>query len=190
MPFQVDVPVPICLPSDFLRYDNLKSAVSKILREHRREETAKFLTFWSHRRFAAEFCTPGKGHEKGGVEDESGYFRGNDLVPLPDVADLEAVNSLTLAGCRDDEARVLDGRTLSVGTALATERDHLLPCVAEGFNLADVAFKQGCMAVRTNYHSVPPRAGTRIEAQIYPTHVDLWHGSHRMARHERCYERR
>jgi len=177
-----------------LRYDNLKSAVSRILRGHRREETARFVAFRSHWRFAAEFCTPGKGHEKGGVEGEGGYFRRNHLVPVPDVADLEAVNTLLLAGCRADEARVLDGRTVSVGTAMATERDHLLPCVAEGFDLADIAFpivdKQGCVAVRTNHYSVPVRAGTRVEARIYPTHVDLWHGGRRLARHERCYGRR
>lgn len=176
------------------RYDNRKSAVSKILRGHRREETAKFVAFRSHWRFVAEFCMPGEGHEKGGVEGEGGYFRRNHLVPVPDVADLEAVNAILLAGCRADEARVLDGRTMSVGTAMATERDHLLPCAAEGFDLADIAFpiadKQGCVAVRTNHYSVLVRAGTRIEAGIYPTHVDLWHGSRWLARHERCYGQR
>lgn len=168
--------------------------MSKILRGHRREETAKFVAFRSHWRFAAEFCMLGEGHEKGGVEGEGGYFRRNHLVPVPDVADLEAVNAILLAGCRADEARVLDGRTMSVGTAMATERDHLLPCAAEGFDLADIAFpiadKQGCVAVRTNHYSVLVRAGTRIEAGIYPTHVDLWHGSRWLARHERCYGQR
>ena len=66
-----------------LRYDNLASAVRKILRGHRREETARFVAFRSHWRFAAEFCTPGEGHEKGGVEGEVGYFRRNHLVPVP-----------------------------------------------------------------------------------------------------------
>lgn len=177
-----------------LRYDNLKSAVSRILRGHRREETARFVAFRSHWRFAAEFCTPGEGHEKGGVEGEVGCFRRNHLVPVPDVADLDAVNAILLAGCREDEARVLDGRSVSVGTAMTTERDHLLPCAVEGFDLADLAFpivdKQGCVVVRTNHYSVPVRAGSRIEARIYPTHVELWHGGRRLARHERCYGRR
>jgi transposase len=66
-----------------LRYDNLASAVRKILRGHRREETVRFMAFRSHWRFAAEFCTPGEGHEKGGVEGEGGYFRRNHLVPVP-----------------------------------------------------------------------------------------------------------
>ena len=111
-----------------LRYDNLASAVRKILRGHRREETVRFVAFRSHWRFAAEFCTPGEGHEKGGVEGEGGYFRRNHLVPVPDVADLDALNALLLTGCREDEARILDGRTEPVGAAMVAERDHLLAC--------------------------------------------------------------
>jgi transposase len=115
-----------------LRYDNLASAVRKILRGYRREETVRFMAFRSHWRFAAEFCTPGEGHEKGGVEGEGGYFRRNHLVPVPCVADLDALNALLLSGCRADEARVLDGRTQSAGAARAEERSHLLSRVTEG----------------------------------------------------------
>jgi transposase len=177
-----------------LRYDNLASAVRKILRGHRREETVRFLAFRSHWRFAAEFCTPGEGHEKGGVEGEGGYFRRNHLVPVPCVADLDALNALLLAGCREDEARILDGRTEPVGTAMVAERDRLLPRAAEGVDLADVTFplvdKQGCIIVKTNAYSVPAHAGTRVEARVYPLHVEIWHGGRRIARHERCHRRR
>jgi transposase len=48
-----------------LRYDNLGSAVKKILRGHRREETARFVAFRSHWGFASSFCTPGGGPRKG-----------------------------------------------------------------------------------------------------------------------------
>ena len=60
-----------------LRYDNLSSAVKRILRGARREETARFVAFRSHWRFASEFCTPGKGNEKGGVEGEVRRYRRN-----------------------------------------------------------------------------------------------------------------
>jgi hypothetical protein len=177
-----------------LRYDNLASAVRKILRGHRRVETVRFVAFRSHWRFAAEFCTPGEGHEKGGVEGEGGYFRRNHLVPVPAVADLDALNALLLAGCREDEARILDGRTDPVGAAMLLERPHLLPCAAEGFDLADVVFplvdKRGCVAVKANLYSVPARAGTRVEARVHPLHVEVWHGGLRIARHERCHSRR
>ena len=66
-----------------LRYDNLTSAVKKILRGYERELTARFIAFRSHWQYQADFCTPGEGHEKGGVEGEGGYFRRNHWVPVP-----------------------------------------------------------------------------------------------------------
>jgi hypothetical protein len=113
---------------------------------------------------------------------------------VPTVADLEALNVLLLACCRADEARILDGHSEAVGVAMAAERDHLLRPAAEGFELAEVTFplvdKQGCVTVKTNAYSVPVRAGTRIEARVYPLQVELWHGGRRIARHERCHGRR
>jgi transposase len=177
-----------------LRYDNLASAVRKILRGYRREETVRFMAFRSHWRFAAEFCTPGEGHEKGGIEGEGGYFRRNHLVPVPRVADLDALNTMLVTACRADEARVLDGRTETIGAAMAIERGHLLSCAAEGVDLAEVVFplvdKQGCVTVKTNLYSVPAPAGSRVEARIHPLHVEIWRAGHRIARHERCHGRR
>ncbi|MHB0664042.1 transposase [Roseomonas mucosa] len=152
-----------------LRYDNLSSAVRKILRGHEREETVRFIAFRSHLRFAAEFCNPARGNEKGGVEGEVGYFRRNHLVPVPAVADLEVFNALLLSGCREDEGRRIDGREQTVGAAMAIERDHLLAPAAEGFELADTVFclvdKQGCVTVRTDFYSVPVKADVRVQAR-------------------------
>src|SRR4029079_8545523 len=39
------------------RYDNLSAAVKRVLRGSQREETARFVAFRSHWRFASEFCT-------------------------------------------------------------------------------------------------------------------------------------
>ena len=69
-----------------LRYDNLSSAVKKILRGHRREETSRFIAFRSHWRYQSEFCNPARGNEKGGVEGEGGYFRRNHWVPVPEAS--------------------------------------------------------------------------------------------------------
>ncbi len=106
-------------------YDNLGSAVKKVLRGHQREETARFAAFRSHWRFAAEFCTAGEGHEKGGVEGEVGTFRRNHWVPIPQAQDLAELNAQLLAGCHEDEAMTVTGREQSVGTALLLEREHL-----------------------------------------------------------------
>ena len=81
-----------------LRYDNVANAVRKILRGYRHEETVRFVAFRSHLRFAAEFCIPGEGHEKGGVEGEGGNIRRNHQVPVPCVADLDTSNDLPQTG--------------------------------------------------------------------------------------------
>lgn len=73
-----------------VRYDNLGSAVKKVLRGRKRLETDRFIALRSHYLFESLFSTPGiKGaHEKGGVEGEVGRFRRNHLVPVPEVGSI------------------------------------------------------------------------------------------------------
>jgi transposase len=176
-----------------LRYDNLKSAVKRILRGHRREETTRFIAFRSHWRFQSEFCNPASGNEKGGVEGEGGYFRRNHWVPLPEAGSLDELNAYLDQCCREDQNRILSGRSDTVGTAMLVEQPHLLPLAAEPFDLAEISFPTvdglRCVRVRTNRYSVPLRPGTKVEARVNADSVELWHGGKRVARHERCYSR-
>lgn len=176
-----------------LRYDNLKVAVKRILRGSRREETARFIAFRSHWKFASVFCTPGEGHEKGGVEGEAGFFRRNHWVPVPAARDLQDLNRQVLDGCREDEQRQIAGREQTVGQALRAEREHLLPLAEEGFDLTEVSFPKvdglGRVRVRTNFYSVPVRPGTEVEARVHASQVELRHEGRCVARHERCYSR-
>jgi len=176
-----------------LRYDNLSAAVKKILRGSRREETARFIAFRSHWRYASEFCTPGEGHEKGGVEGEAGYFRRNHWVPVPSARDLEQLNEELLAGCEKDQQRQIMGKTMLVGAAMLAEREHLLPLPEQRFDLAEVSFPvvdgMGCIRVRTNAYSTPLHVGTEVQAKVYSSCVEIWHEGRRVARHERCYGR-
>ena len=176
-----------------LRYDNLSSAVKKILRGYERELTARFIAFRSHWRYQADFCTPGEGHEKGGVEGEVGYFRRNHWVPIPLARDLAELNAKLLADCHHDESRVLSGRRESVGTLLLAEKEHLLPLPTEDFELAEVSFPRvdqaGCAKVRTNFYSVPLKAGSMVEARVYSSVVEIRHDGVRVAQHQRSYER-
>jgi Mu transposase-like protein len=178
---------------ELLRFDNLKSAVKKILRGHQREETNRFVAFRSHWGFRSEFCNPARGNEKGGVEEEGGYFRRNHLVPLPAAKDLEHLNELLLAGCKEEEQRVISGRNQTIGAAMAIEREHLLPLAPEGFDLAAVSFPKvngsGCVNVLTNFYSAPLPAGTRTEVKAHAAYVEIWHEGKCVARHERCFSR-
>jgi transposase len=177
-----------------LRYDNLKSAVKKVLRGHRREESERFLLFRSHWQFDASFCNPAKGNEKGGVEGEVGYFRRNHLVPVPEAQSLEEFNEQLLAACRQDEARLIGERSLRVGQGLTLEREHLLPLPEEDFELAEESFcrvdGKGCVQVKTNFYSTPLLVGSQTRVRVLPSAVEVVHQGQVVARHARCYERR
>lgn len=176
-----------------LRYDNLGSAVKRILRGSRREETTRFVAFRSHWRFEATFCTAGKGNEKGGVEGEVGRFRRNHLVPVPMLADLTALNDYLRGACLHDQTRRINERALTVGEVMAGEQRHLLP-LQEGFELAEASFcvvdGKGCIQARTNFYSVPLRVGARCQVRVLPATVEVWHQGRRVAQHQRCYSRR
>lgn len=177
-----------------LRYDNLKSAVKKVLRGHRREETERFLLFRSHWQFDASFCNPAKGNEKGGVEGEVGYFRRNHLVPVPQARSLEEFNEQLLAACRRDEARLIGERSLRVGQGLTLEREHLLPLPEEDFEVAEQSFcrvdGKGCVQVKTNFYSTPLSVGSQARVRVLPSAVEIIHQGQVVARHARCYEHR
>ena len=176
-----------------LRYDNLKSAVKKILRGYQREETDRLIAFRPHWGFETEFCNPARGNEKGGVEGEVGHFRRNHLVPVPKVKDLGELNEYLRACCQQDEQRRIHGKPHTVGEAMRIEREHLLPLVSEGFELAETSFPvvdgQGCVKVRTNRYSFPLRAGSRTQVRLLPAYVEVWHEGSCVARHERNFGR-
>src|SRR5580704_5194109 len=176
-----------------LRYDNLKSAVKKILRGHQREETTRFIAFRSHWGFQSEFCTPGEGHEKGGVEGEGGYFRRNHMVPVPQVASWEALNLHLREESRRDEERWIGERSQTVGAGMTVEREHLRGLAEEGFDLASVHFPQvngsGCVRVLTNFYSAPVPVGMEVQAKVHSAYVEIWHQGQCVARHERCFNR-
>ena len=113
-------------------YDNLSTAVKKVLGGARREEQQEFVAFRSHYLFESNFCRPGEGHEKGLVENLVGYARRNFLVPVPHVTSFEQLNGLLAERCRADMARRLRGGK-TVAEAWEEERRHLLPLPAHSW---------------------------------------------------------
>ncbi|HEX5618568.1 MAG TPA: IS21 family transposase [Solirubrobacteraceae bacterium] len=177
-----------------IRFDNLTSAVKKVLKGRRRIESDRFVALRSHYLFASRFTTPGLqgAHEKGGVEGEVGRHRRNHLVPVPRVADLAALNQILLAGCEADLGRRIDGRPGTVGEAWAAERPLLLALPAEPFDAAETAAPRvdakSLVTIRQNRYSVPVAlAGLKVSARVGAREIAISHGGHVVARHERLH---
>ncbi len=87
-------------------FDNMSTAVAKILPKRQRKLTDGFSRFVLHHRFNAAFCNPNKGQEKGHVETKVGYKRRNFMVPIPVIHDLNKYNEELLELCDKDMDRV------------------------------------------------------------------------------------
>ena len=177
-----------------IRFDNLKSAVKKVLKGRRRVESDRFVALRSHYLFASQFTTPGieGAHEKGGVEGEVGRHRRNHLVPVPCVADLAELNAMLLAGCERDLQRRIDGRAQTVGEAWAIERPLLLALPAEPFDACEAAAprvdQKSLVTIRQNRYSVPVAlAGLKVSARVGAREITINHGGRVVACHERLH---
>ncbi|MCA1701252.1 MAG: IS21 family transposase, partial [Actinobacteria bacterium] len=144
-----------------VRYDNLRSAVAKVLKGRRRVESDRFVALRSHYLFESSFTRAGKqgAHEKGGVEGEVGRFRRAHLVPVPEVASLAELNELLCAACVADLRRTIRGRRETVSAALGREVELLRALPAERFDAAEHASprvdQKALVTVRQNQYSVP-----------------------------------
>ena len=177
-----------------IAYDNLKVAVQRILEGHTRQEQAAFIVFRSHYLFESHFCTPGQGHEKGGVEHGEGVGRRNFMVPIPNVASFEALNAHLLAQCLADDQRRVDGQPVTIGAAWRTEQPHLRPlpgrdiacCISRPATLTPYSQVE----FETNRYSVPAdKVAGPLVLRAYPFRVEVLCQDRGIAGHPRCYER-
>jgi transposase len=176
-----------------IRYDNLKAAVTKVLKGRTRIEAERFVALRSHYGFDSFFCQPGlKGsHEKGGVESEVGRFRRRHLVPVPHVASLAELNErLAVAMARDDRRRIAH-RSITVGEHFALEAAALGPLPAEPFDVRVVSShrvdRHSRVSVRGGLYSVPARmVGRRVEVRVGAETVEVLDGATVIAAHARA----
>jgi transposase len=179
---------------DVLRYDNLKSAVVRVLKGRRRVESDRFVALRSHYRFESAFCLPGVrgAHEKGGVEGEVGRFRRRHLVPVPEVSSIEELNELLEEACWQDLDRTITGQSETVGQRRDRERVLLNTLPKEPHPTWEEATPRvdakAFATVRTNRYSVPASlAGLKIRARVEASEISFWHDGKQVARHERLH---
>lgn len=175
-----------------LIYDNLPTAVKKVLCGRSRLEQEEFSKFRAYYNFEARFCNRNSGHEKGGVEGLVGYARRNHMVPIPQAATLEDLNDQILKECLAYESHKISGRDRSTDDLHQEEKSHLicLPEIAfsniESFSVK--VDKYCTVIVDKNRYSVPVcYAGLQARAICQADKVEIFVGSKRVAIHKRAY---
>jgi len=176
-----------------ISYDNLKTAVKTILKGSQREEQSGFVAFRSQYLFESHFCTPGQGHEKGGVEHGVGYGRRNFLVPMPEVSSFEELNALLLSKCAAEDGRQVHGQPVTIGETWQQEKGQLRPLPAQRYACCTTRQVQltpySQVVFETNRYSVPAEKGrVTLTLRAYAFQIEVLHQAEVIARHERCYD--
>ncbi|WP_454836781.1 IS21 family transposase [Rhodococcus qingshengii] len=182
------------VPTRHIRYDNLTSAVQKVIygSSRGRVENPRWVLFHSHFGFDPFYCQPGisGAHEKGGVEGEVGRFRRNRLSPMPVVDSLEELNEKIRAWDTADNGRRINDRIRTVGADFAVEKPLLAPLPNEefdpGLTLTPRVDRSALITVRMAKYSVPARfIGKRVRVSLRASGVVVFDGRTVIARHER-----
>jgi len=87
-------------------FDNMSTAVAKIMKGNKRKLTDGFMRFTSHYGYEPKFCNPASGNEKGHVEGKVGYTRRNFMVPIPKIKSLKEFNKHLLILSENDANRI------------------------------------------------------------------------------------
>lgn len=158
-------------------YDNLKTAVTKILSGPKRIEHEHFSALKAHYLFYAHFCGAKKGNEKGSVENLVGYVGRNALVPVEEYRDLESLNDHLLDWC--------DGERRRKGEKWNREREALRPPPAVAFDCSRatvakvgpdnlVRYDRNAYSVRTATEERTSRYAHRGTASEYRATASFW----------------
>lgn len=177
-----------------ITYDNLKTAVFRVLEGHHRQEQRAFTAFRSHYLFESHYCTPAQGHEKGGVESDVGYAQRNFFAPILKAKDFAELNAMLHQACLNDMQRSVRGESRSVAEVWQSEKPALLPLDLHDFpacshHMARVnPYSQ--VVFETNRYSVPAEyVGQQLALRAYPFRVEVLSASAVVAEHPRCLER-
>lgn len=176
-------------------FDNLKTAVQKILQGRERLEQESFQALQAHYLFKAEFCNVRAGNEKGRVEGTVGYVRRNALVPLPEVHSIDELNDYLLNWClQEAEQKLVPHLNKTVWEAWEEEKEYLHPLPEQRFEACKLVSckvnKTSLITFETNQYSVPCKyVGQTLWAKIFVDRVIVVAQNQVIAEHNRSYER-
>ncbi len=177
-----------------LWFDNLTPAVRKVLKGRDRKRQKSFADFEAHYGFKAQFCSPGKGNEKGGVEGEVRYSRHEILTPIPTVEGRPGLQVLCGEWMERDVARRIRGRAETIGEQWQLEAPALIALPPARFEVAKSrpakVSSRSWVQTGTNFYSVPVEwvdreVKLRVDAEV----VRILGPEDEVVEHRRLYGR-
>lgn len=175
-------------------YDNLKTAVKKVLKGNHRNLQERFVEFSSLYLYQADFCNPARGNEKGRIENLIGFIRENFFVPVPKFATLEELNDRLLSFLISVSRTKLhpESREKTRHDVYEEEKGSLIPLPAHGYECCRVTHaavtSYSTVHFETNQYSVPGEyVGKTVQVKGYAGEVAISHNGAEISRHPRLY---
>lgn len=179
-----------------LVYDNLTTAVKKVLTGKDRIEQSAFVRFRSYYCFKAIFCNTARGNEKGGVEGLVGYARRNFLTPIVKGESYQEINSYLLKKCHARDLDTTHGQKLPIGELFEQEKSSLIALPPRPYNnykllLNVLVDKHLTVNVKTNLYSVPAAyVNRRVNVELGLNDLRVIYQNKVIAVHKRNFEKR
>jgi transposase len=175
-------------------YDNTTLAVAKICGDGTRQRTQAFTGLISHYLFRDRFGRPGKGNDKGKVENLVKNGRRRFLTPVPIAASFDELNARLEADCLKDQDRRVERQQHTIGERLLDDLTAFRPLPPGLFEACEVragrVSSTSLVRYRCNDYSVPTTHGLRqVIVKGFVDEVVILSGLQEIARHRRSYDR-
>lgn len=178
-------------------YDNMKTAVDKVLRGKGRKVNARFEAMCSHYLFEPDFCNVASGWEKGIVEKNVQDRRRQIWVEVGNRRwdSLEQVNAWVSERCRTAWSEMMHPQwpTMTIADVLQDEQQQMMPCPRPFDGYVEQPIRVSSTSLihfERNRYSVPtPFAHRVVSLHIYPAELVLVADDQEIARHVRQFGR-
>jgi transposase len=176
-------------------YDNMTTAVQKVLYGKDREWNAYFLRLCTHYRFEPTACTPARGNEKGRVERQVQIDRQQFFTPMPKGNSLEELNDKLLSQLihYNSTHKHPEYKDKTLDEVFEREQ-HCLVRVSlpfDGCKETNVKVSTTCLARydRNSYSVHCSCAGQIVQCKSYADKLVFFYNDKEVGRHERRFTR-
>lgn len=176
-------------------YDNMKTAVQKVLKGQRREWNSAFERLCAHYRIEPTACTPGRGNEKGRVERQVKIDRQQFFTPLPSGTNLQELNDILLSRLitYNQLHKHPELKDKTIDEVFEEESPCLVsaPLLFEGYKQTDVKVSITCLVRydRNNYSVHCSCAGQIVQVKAYADHLIFTYEGREVGYHARRFTR-
>jgi hypothetical protein len=182
-----------CVPHE-VWWDNPKTVVAQIFTGRDRRPNPYYAALASHYTFEPLFCMPARGNEKPYAETRVRVLQRQWATPVPQVADLPALNRHLRDRCLHEVDRTVQGRDQTIGQRFERDRAAAVPLPVHPFDpcIVHVAQVDKYQTVRfdKNRYSVPRSCAFQsVTVKGYVERVEVVAGGQVVARHVRRYGR-